>query len=176
MTTDTAAMLVSCGFTPVGRFRPICVRKLLEALHREGRLDNLVAGAVEADHQPVADQLVAAHAGDPGDVLDALRREPARRRSTRASASSKRLSSRARMGCLAHRPTTSGRKQWVNSWRFPRRPQNGTSGLMKKRVSQPGVCGSRVSATGTASRTDPRIGDESGGDRVAIGLTILRDG
>ena len=48
-----------------------------DALHRERRLRGLIAGAVEADHQSVADQLVAAHAGDDGQVLDPLgRRQP----------------------------------------------------------------------------------------------------
>jgi hypothetical protein len=42
------------------------------ALHREGGLRGLVAAAVEADDDAVADQLVGAHAGHGGDVLDAL--------------------------------------------------------------------------------------------------------
>src|SRR3546814_15983700 len=42
-----------------------------EALAREPRAVEVVAGAVEADHQAVADQQVIAHAREVRDVLDA---------------------------------------------------------------------------------------------------------
>ncbi|MCY1414200.1 hypothetical protein D9M71_296430 [compost metagenome] len=45
---------------------------VVEGLQGERRLRGLVAGAVEADHQAVADQLVVAHALDGGDVLQAF--------------------------------------------------------------------------------------------------------
>src|SRR5690606_10152924 len=45
---------------------------VVEGLQGEGRLGGLVTRAVEADHQAVADQLVAAHALDAGDVLETL--------------------------------------------------------------------------------------------------------
>jgi len=44
----------------------------LNGLRRERRLRGLVAGAVEADDEPVADQLVRPRAGEVGEVLDAL--------------------------------------------------------------------------------------------------------
>jgi hypothetical protein len=43
-----------------------------DALHGKRRLRGLIAAAVQADHQPIADQLVAAHAVYRGEVLDAL--------------------------------------------------------------------------------------------------------
>jgi len=43
-----------------------------DALHGKRRLRGLVAAAVKADDDTVADQLVGTHAGDRSDVLDAL--------------------------------------------------------------------------------------------------------
>jgi hypothetical protein len=45
-----------------------------QALAGEGRVAERVAGAVQADHEAVADQLVVAHALDRDDVLDPRRR------------------------------------------------------------------------------------------------------
>src|SRR4029077_17831685 len=51
----------------------------VQALRRERGLRRLVAGAVEADDEAVADELVAAHALDAGDFLDAHRGAGGRR-------------------------------------------------------------------------------------------------
>ena len=45
---------------------------VLDALDREWRLAGLVARAVEADHEAVAHELVAAHALHRGEILDAF--------------------------------------------------------------------------------------------------------
>ena len=51
----------------------------LQRLLGEGDVVEGVAGAVEADHQAIADELVLAHALDIGEVLDARRRPGANR-------------------------------------------------------------------------------------------------
>ena len=45
---------------------------VLQGLHRERRLTGLVAAAVQADHEPVADELIGAHPLDLRHVLDAF--------------------------------------------------------------------------------------------------------
>ena len=57
----------------------------LQRLLGEGRVAHRVAGALQADHQPVAEELVLAHALNDGDVLDPrrLRRAEANRRGNR---------------------------------------------------------------------------------------------
>jgi hypothetical protein len=68
----TAATLRSCGLTSSGHDDAELREHVLDALHGEGRLARLVAGAVEADDEPVADELVRAHARDGREVLDAV--------------------------------------------------------------------------------------------------------
>ena len=58
---------------------------VLERLDGEGRLAGLIAGAVEPDHQPVADELVGAHALHLRHVLDALGVHEAWRPAARAA-------------------------------------------------------------------------------------------
>ena len=68
--TITAATLAVRMFSPRG-VDAEALEHRLQALLGEGRVVEAVAGAVEADHQAVADQLVVAHALDIDDVLDA---------------------------------------------------------------------------------------------------------
>ncbi len=70
----TAATFFNCG-VDVGRdVDAEFAEHVLQALHGEGRLAGAVAGVVQAHDQAVADQRVAAHAADLGQVLDALGR------------------------------------------------------------------------------------------------------
>ena len=70
--TVTAATFLSCGLTFAGNRDAELREHVPDALDRERRLAGLVAGAVEADDEAVADELVAAHAGDRREILDAL--------------------------------------------------------------------------------------------------------
>jgi len=53
---------------------PHALQHRLQRLLGEGDIVEGVAGAVEADHEAVADQLVLAHAFDIGEILDPGRR------------------------------------------------------------------------------------------------------
>ena len=83
-----------------------------DALDGERRLARLVARAVEADHEAVADELVVAHALHGGDVLHALGMGEAR----------------------GQRQSTSGEGALQESFH-----QNGIQGELKKRASRPGL-------------------------------------
>jgi hypothetical protein len=69
--TITAATFFSCSW---GRRQvdALLLQHRHDRLHGERGLAGLVAGAVEAHHDAIARQLVLAHAGDAGDVLQAL--------------------------------------------------------------------------------------------------------
>ncbi|MNT56095.1 hypothetical protein D3C72_1933750 [compost metagenome] len=84
---------------------------VVEGLQGEGRLGGLVAGAVQAHHQAVADQLVVPHALDARQVLEALGLHGAR-----------------------GEQQAEGGDQSLHG----RSHQNGNSGLMKNRSNQPG--------------------------------------
>ncbi len=88
--TATAATFFSCGVTFAGTVTPSCANMLLQGLHGKGRLAGLVAGAVETDDQPVADQLVGAHALYLRHVFDAFGLGE-RRRAAAAPSSKSRL-------------------------------------------------------------------------------------
>ena len=64
----------------VGNEHAELLEHVLECLDRERRLARLVARSVETDDEAVADELVAAHAGDRRDILDAFRVRAARGR------------------------------------------------------------------------------------------------
>ena len=83
VTTTAAAFFTrTCrGSTEIVHAAP--AQHAQDALHGEERL-LAVAGAVEADDDAVAGQLVAAHAFDVGDVLDAGGAPPAPARSERS--------------------------------------------------------------------------------------------
>ena len=70
--TVTAATFFSCGFTFAGIVHAELREHVPDALDRERRLARLVARAVETDDEAVADELVAAHARDRREILDAL--------------------------------------------------------------------------------------------------------
>ena len=112
--TDTAATFLSCGVTFEGTDHAHLREHVGERLDGERRLAGLIAGAVEPDHQAVADELVGAHALHLRHVLDALgvreARPPAERGATVTAASIELLH-----GCL----------------------QNGENTELKNRVSQP---------------------------------------
>ena len=124
--TVTAATLRSCGLTLSGTSTPSCAEHVLDGLDRERRLARLIAGAVEADDEAIADELVAANAGDRREVLDAL---GARRARTRRAASTRRA--RRRRNAVTMRVMSA-----------LLRLQNGKYGELKNRVSQPGRFGS----------------------------------
>ena len=78
----------------VGRHRDAELREhVRQRLHRERRLAGLVAGAVQADHEAVADELVGAHALHLRHVLDALGAAPAAGAASAPSASAQRACS-----------------------------------------------------------------------------------
>ncbi len=57
----------------VGRHRDAELRQhVVQRLHGERRLAGLIAGAVQTHHQPIAHQLIGAHALDLRQILDAL--------------------------------------------------------------------------------------------------------
>ncbi|MNM96126.1 hypothetical protein D3C81_1085920 [compost metagenome] len=140
---------------------------VVEGLQGERRLRGLVASAVEADHQAVADQLVVAHALDGGDVLQALgvsrqakqhteqhhvgaghARDPAdgfagMARSHKRSSPLHHMALGMRVGASSARePANHCAEMFASrarSYGHHRQPsQNGHSGLRKKRSSQPG--------------------------------------
>ena len=86
---------------------------VVEGLHGERRLGGLVAAAIEAHHQPVTDQLVGAHAMDGRHVLEALG-----------------------LGGCADQQQPGEQEHFLQH--AIGSGQNGHSGLMKKRSSQPG--------------------------------------
>ncbi|VFT41632.1 Uncharacterised protein [Pseudomonas aeruginosa] len=99
----------------VGRHLDAELRQhVVEGLQGERRLRGLVAAAAQADHQAIADQLVGPHALDAGDILQPL--------------------GLGRAGGQEQR----GEGQQVLELGHRERPQNGHSGLRKKRSSQPG--------------------------------------
>ena len=70
--TITAATFFSCMLGAGRHGDAHLLQHRQHRLHRERRLRGLVAGAVEADDEAVAEQLVLAHAADAGDFLEAL--------------------------------------------------------------------------------------------------------